>query len=224
MLVQLINFASAYANTNVASFAFAIVKYLQDPNYYAFQSDSIEGWVQSQTHSSINVTATSAYSTILQRHVPVLLSIMFGRSADHYAAHFRTLLNGIGYTDYTDFQEKFPGNISDFSLAEKAGWELAIRSIYNIGPKVEDIELEKTYKCCRVHFSNSCMRVKKSHRLVPRHKLEVFDGMIKTLLSKDINDDTFYETIQAFRNNFSGITVMPKRAVHHLLLLLDQKN
>lgn len=126
---------------------------------------------------------------------------MFGRSAAHYADHFGILLDGIGYKDYSDFKEKFPGNISDFSLGEKSGWEQAIRSVFGISNE-EELALEQTYKCCGVHFRRSVQRVKSSHRLVPRHKLDDFEHKINTLLSKNIGEDRFYETVDAIRNEF----------------------
>eukprot|EP00986_Skeletonema_menzelii_P015314 scaffold11499_cov80-Skeletonema_menzelii.AAC.1 len=177
-------------------------KNTQDPNLYAFQTDSIEGWLQSETHPSINVTITSAYSTVLKRHIAVLISIMFARTAKHYAAHFCTLLAGIGYKDYDELKAKFPGNISDFSLAELEGWAQAIRTTFKIGTDI-DLEIEQTYKCCRVHFLRSVARVKKSFRLVPRHKLDKFQHLISILLSPDrTNEDRFYKTVEEIRNNF----------------------
>ena len=181
-----------------------VVYKTKDPNFYAFQTDSIEGWVHSATHSSMNVTVTSAYSTILKRHIAVLISIMFGRSGDHYAAHFCTLLEGIGYKEYNEFESKFPGNICDFSLGEKAGWEKAVRSTFKIDADVE-IQLENSYKCCAVHFQRSVTRVKSSHSLVPRHKLEDFEHKINILLCKDSNRtdaERFYKTVEEIRKDF----------------------
>ena len=41
--------------------------------HYAFQTDTMEGWIYKQNNHSWNVTVTSTHSVILGRHVPVLM-------------------------------------------------------------------------------------------------------------------------------------------------------
>ena len=80
----------------------------------------------------MGVTGTTAYSTELKKYVPVLLSVTFGRKVTNYERHWRLLLQGIGYRDLNEFMAKFPGNISDFSDAEKGGFELALRNLFGV--------------------------------------------------------------------------------------------
>ena len=63
-----------------------------EDNGYAIQTDSIENWIKPDG-SGNNYTATisSRHSDVLGRHVPTLLSLSFGRSADHYEQHFKGL-------------------------------------------------------------------------------------------------------------------------------------
>lgn len=126
---------------------------------------------------------------------------MFGKSKEHYAAHFRVLLEGIAYESLQHFDEEFPGQICDFSQAEKKGWELAIRSVFHIADD-EEISLETSYKCCRVHFQRSVTRVKSSHTLVPREKVDVFDVHIQTLMSHETTEEEFHTTVDAIRKQF----------------------
>ena len=109
----------------------------QDTNSYAFQTDTIEKIVTDEKYTSMGVTGTTAYSPLLKKYVPVLLSITFARTSTNYERHWRLLLEGIGYTNLKEFMDKFPGNISDFSDAEKGGFELALKKIFSI--KQDDV-------------------------------------------------------------------------------------
>ena len=51
---------------------------------YAFQTDTIEGWMYQQNNHSWNVTVTSTHSVILERHVPVFMSVTKNRAANDY--------------------------------------------------------------------------------------------------------------------------------------------
>ena len=76
------------------------------------------------------MTVTSTHSTTLGRHVAVLISITFGRTGHHYKAHFVVLIRNLDYEDFEDFQERFPGNIADFSAAEKLGFQLSLIELF----------------------------------------------------------------------------------------------
>ena len=99
---------------------------------YAFQRDSIEGWVEDKEHGKLIVTVTSIYSRITERHVAVLLSLTFGRTAEHYKAHFLVLIKNLEHDNFEVFKEFFPGNICDFSDAEKKGFQLALVHLYDV--------------------------------------------------------------------------------------------
>lgn len=110
---------------------------LQDTNSYAFQTDTIEKIVDEDKYPSMGVTGTTAYSTLLKKYVPVLLSITFARTSTNYEQHWRLLLEGIGYKNLQEFTKKFPGNICDFSDAEKGGFELALEKLFSV--KQDDV-------------------------------------------------------------------------------------
>jgi hypothetical protein len=60
------------------------------------------------------------------------------------------------YQSFDQFQEKFPGNISDFSAAKQGGFRMSLIDLAsNIGyEKVEKIDvdmvMQRTYKFCEV--------------------------------------------------------------------------
>ena len=91
---------------------------------YAFQTDTIEGWMHEQNNHSWNVTVTSTHSVDLGRHVPVLMSVTKQRTANDYKHHFYELFNCLDYASFEQCEKTFPGKISDFSSAEQGGFLL----------------------------------------------------------------------------------------------------
>jgi len=68
---------------------------------YAFQTDTIEGWMHEQNNQSWNVTVTSTHSVDLgTRHVPVLMSVTKQRTANDYKHHFYELFNCLDYASF----------------------------------------------------------------------------------------------------------------------------
>ena len=104
----------------------AMKQITRDNTKYAFQTDSIEGWIKEDDHPAMCLTMTSTHSELLVHHVTVVMSITFNREGEDYNAHFDTLIGRIGYFDFEDFSENFPGNISDFSANEKLGFVLSV--------------------------------------------------------------------------------------------------
>ena len=62
-----------------------------------FQTDSIEGFVVevSLEDKQINLTITSMFDVLLQRWVPLCISILFGKSEGDYRQHWQYVCNGI---------------------------------------------------------------------------------------------------------------------------------
>ena len=121
---------------------------------YAFQTDTIEGWMYEQNNHSWNVTVTSTHSVVLGRHVPVLMSVTKQRTAVEYKSHFNELFNCLQYQTLSHFQRSFPGNISDFSAAEQSGFRDALTDYFNASGDCDysasDIAMDDYYKFCNV--------------------------------------------------------------------------
>ena len=175
---------------------------------YAFQTDSIEGWIREKEYPSLCVTVTSSHCQILQRHVSVLISITFARTGPHYRSHFEQLLKGINYKSLDHFMSRFPGNISDFSAGEVLGFKLAVRKTFKIPTTIpsQDLQLENVYQYCTVHFKRSAARIKNNHSLVHKSKKDEFQHCINILLSKTRTDVArFEETIKNMKQQFPSI-------------------
>ncbi|KAG0008008.1 hypothetical protein BGZ82_004949, partial [Podila clonocystis] len=82
---------------------------------------------------------------------------MFGKTQNHYQAHFQVLLQSLPYKTWQEFTDQFPGMTCDFSDAERAGFELALRAFYRVAEH-EEIQLENHYRFCEVHFKRSLTR------------------------------------------------------------------
>ncbi|KAF9150830.1 hypothetical protein DFQ26_001439, partial [Actinomortierella ambigua] len=93
----------------------------------SFMADSVHGiYVQADLGTSSNVSFTSAYHKLLNRFVPVVISIMLGQTAQHFKRHFTVLLQALAFPSFEDFDADFPGIAVDFSEAQLQGFHLAV--------------------------------------------------------------------------------------------------
>ena len=61
------------------------------------QSDTLEGVIHDPQYSgNVDIHFTSSYDCCLQKWVPVLISLIFGRTKNHYASHWKSLFNSYG--------------------------------------------------------------------------------------------------------------------------------
>ena len=114
----------------------------------SLQTDTIEGFVADKECPNANVTMTTAFNCVLNRNVPVVISILMGKTEHHYKAHFTALFQAMNLsTDFGSWEGEFPGNTCDFSDAERAGFQAAVRQYCHIDEE-EEIQWEKFYRCC----------------------------------------------------------------------------
>ena len=114
----------------------------------SLQTDTIEGFVADKDCPNANVTMTAAVNVVLNRNIPVVISILMGKTEHHYKAHFTNLFQAMKLsTDIGSWEGTFPGNTCDFSDAERAGFQSALRQHCNIDEE-EEIQWEKYYRCC----------------------------------------------------------------------------
>ena len=84
------------------------------------QSDTVEGVINELEYNkgSLDIHFTSAFDQYQDRWVPVLISIIFGRKAEVFSAHWMTLLKS--YDDiktWEEFKDIYPGTTIDWSSA-----------------------------------------------------------------------------------------------------------
>ena len=78
---------------------------------YANQTDTLEKWIKDPKHPNMSVTITSTYCELLGKHVPVYMSITYGRTALHYQSHFEGFIKSLDFESFEDFMDGFTGNI-----------------------------------------------------------------------------------------------------------------
>ena len=91
-------------------------------NKHPYQTDSVHDFIYDSSYSpvttksdEVNVTITSTYDEILKKAVPICVSIMFGKTEEHYKSHFLAFLCCFPPKDtLQSFIDKFPGNTCDF--------------------------------------------------------------------------------------------------------------
>ncbi|KAF9176337.1 hypothetical protein BGZ49_006384, partial [Haplosporangium sp. Z 27] len=110
------------------------------------QTDSIHAFIKPGDFSEVNVTFTSTYCPIIKRTIPIIISILFGKSSTHYERHFYVLLQSLQFETWEIFQAEFPGMTCDFSDAERAGFESAILRFYGIPISEYLDEMERYYR------------------------------------------------------------------------------
>ena len=161
----------------------------------SLQTDSVEGFIVDDNCPAINLAITSGHCLLLSRHVPLLISILIGKTANHYECHFRSLFTTLNLppelAKWSSGDNAFPGNTCDFSDAERFGFEQALRAHCAI-PTDKSLELNKHFRCCQVHFKRTLTRVARNSALVPPLKETEFYNAVSQLLS--IKDGTQFKT------------------------------
>ncbi|XXQ31559.1 Uncharacterized protein PBTT_02017 [Plasmodiophora brassicae] len=165
----------------------------------ALQSDSIEKLhiigASRDAYRNATITMTTGHCPLLQRNIPVLISLLYGKSADHYAFHFDSLFQSMQMPRNLDeWGDTFPGNTCDFSDAERAGFETALREYCSI-PDDVDVHMERYYRFCEVHFKRTLSRVTNNHALVPSSEQKACYKNLVSLL-KQTDPESFADRVE----------------------------
>ena len=176
---------------------------------HPFQTDTLEGTVDSVYFpGQINVTMTSTWCPIVDGQVPVLVSILYGKSTESYKAHFKYLFDFFvdGKKDMStieEFCEMFPGNTCDFSEAERKGFFAALDDIIQseYGSTMTSEMKEQLYRYCEVHFKKNLEKAASISKAVdPSRKDEFKSRCLELLTIHSFND--FAESIQGIYKDF----------------------
>lgn len=149
------------------------------------QTDSVHGIVSEPEFSDINVTFTTGRCPILNRTFPVLISILHGKTAEHYERHFIALFKSLPYVTYSDFESKFPGMTCDLAESLRVGFEQAIQTHYQ--PK-QEVLLERFYRHCKVHYKRNITRMWKK---LPKACRDRFRSKARRLTRRRLSGDEF---------------------------------
>jgi hypothetical protein len=174
----------------------------------SFQTDSIEGFIKDdRDEPQINVAVTSGYCSLLDRQIPLLVSVLLGKSKHHYASHFSTLFKSLEMDaeikNWTKDQPSgFPGNTSDFSEAERLGFEKAVRDYCKLSDSVP-IDFSEMYRCCSVHFKRSLERIARTTHIIPSDGSKSFKTLALELLEPQTGDE-FQKKVNHIKHSFKN--------------------
>lgn len=144
------------------------------------QADTVEGvlFEQEYRHGPVDIHFISAFEEKLQRWVPVLMAIIFGRTKKHYAATWMALFESYeGVKNWESFHSKFTGVTLDWSQALgisflEAVVEFAHEKLHDTSVTQE--EALGMLQLCEVHFARSVNRIKRNAAIVPPKMEEDF--------------------------------------------------
>ena len=167
---------------------------------HALQTDTIEGYIFEPTLPSANVTMTTTFCDLLNISAPIQIAVLFGKSAPHYVQYFEALIEAHELPTLDDFDKEWPGNVCDFSDAERVAFKSALQRVYGI-PEEKEIDVESYYGCCEVHFDRSLARISNNHSIVPHQRKADFVKMVKELL-ENLTVDEFNKKTDAIMKEF----------------------
>ena len=152
------------------------------------ETDSVEGFIsEPNLPQKINVTFTSGFDPTLGKWVPLVISILFGKSEQDYKIHWDYVFSVFESQSSSDFYEKFPGNVCDMSDALRKLFYNSLKeymeSKFHVTPKETDIT--EMYSFCKVHFDRSKRRVAINKLIVPDEDEETFNNMVDELFEFD---------------------------------------
>ena len=158
-----------------------------------FQSDTIEGIIRDPNYyaSTVDLHFTTGYDRITDRWVPVLISIIFGRTKQSYSQHWQALFNLAGerenITSWSDFQDHFSGVTCDWSQALGQSYLETLQDFAQTFPDGQNVSKEDCqpfYRVCSVHFKRSLNRVARNKTTVPADKKDELDKLIRELCNE----------------------------------------
>lgn len=165
------------------------------------QSDSVHGFISDDHFKEINVTFTSIYCQIVRRTIPLVITVLFGKTQFHYERHFLVLFKSLPFKSWKEFEEGFGGMTCDFSEAERLGFESALREHFALDID-KDIGLERYYRFCEVHFKRTLTRVRSNSAYVPHLKEMEFYRDVLGLLEPDRSRESFDVLVTHIRKSY----------------------
>ena len=121
------------------------------------------------------------YCPSRMHYYPTQFGILYGKTHEHYAFHFKALIVSMKFCDYVDFTNNYLGLICHFSDVMRLGFRQALCDVFGL----EDTEcsLEAIYAFCQVHFQRSTYRVQQNYKIVPSHCGSEFKWLVQQLLN-----------------------------------------
>ena len=148
------------------------------------ETDSVEGFIEEPAiKKNINVTFTSGYDALLDRWVPLCISILFGKTEADYKNHCKEVFKSYKVGSWKEFKTLFPGNVCDMSDALRKSFFSTMKdhctSFFGQVPTQD--EIGHMYGVCKVHFERSRRRVATNRSVVSIDKEDYFNQIVKEI-------------------------------------------
>ena len=165
-----------------------MVQQLSESRNCPFQTDSVHDMILDPNYDGeINVTFTSMFDIYIQRNIPVCISIMYGKTANHYEKHFNQVLACLSDRTYEEFKENLLGNSCDFSDAERIGFFRAVTSHVKdkFSVDINDDDIVPLYRFCDFHFKQSVTRIARNSGIVNYNLQHQFKQDVERLQNEE---------------------------------------
>ena len=167
-------------------------------------------------HYFILIQNSSLYCPLLERWIPVLMTIILREDSTHYKEHFKYLFQWID--EYCEAETKnhdnFYAQVIDFSMAERRGFidayvEYKLEKFNTSSYSEALLNSHKTHleeeaftflKGCQEHYRQSITRSARNHAIVKPEDSAKFQSMTLNLLKTDISE--FFEQVELCKKNW----------------------
>lgn len=179
-------------------------QYMKDvlaEGFSALQSDTVEGVLFEPNYDGfVDLHFTSGYDYVLMRWVPVLVSVIFKRTTEHYSQHCRALFESYpSGGGWKEFEKIFKGVGIDWSTALGDAFRMELCQHANqLGHNLDDEGTSSFISRCDVHFKRSYTRIARNGNVVKADQREEFKKLVNALRkSKKASFSSFREAVKA---------------------------
>ncbi|KAH9849132.1 hypothetical protein C2E23DRAFT_737971 [Lenzites betulinus] len=176
----------------------------------AFRDDASErggrnGWVTDSDHSYFQdglLITTCAFHPVLAAWVPVVYTWIDGQGTEDHRPHFRRLNSSIVTGAGVRFEPKL---LSASMISLLKDWSKLSPSAQLEQRRAFVQEASAFLQGCEIHFWRSAKRLQKNGALIPPETIDMFEELLRELLSPVGTEEDFEASLQTLRLEFPRI-------------------